>query len=131
MATAMLTLLRHIARKRRVLIVVDDRQCSLTAAQTRTLLSFALRRLREEHVGLLAAVRTDWSADPSPMATDCVSAARMDRIRLGPLSLGATRELLATRTSRKTSGSRSICCRYTTNQEEIRSSTLELARPGR
>jgi DNA-binding CsgD family transcriptional regulator len=96
-ATALLTLLRQLARKRPVLVVVDDLPW-LDAASAR-MLSFALRRLRDERIGLLAALRTDWAADPPPMATDRIPAARVDHIRLGPLSLGATRELLATRTS--------------------------------
>lgn len=78
------------------------------------MLSFALRRLREEPVGLLTAVRTDWSADPRPMATERAPAARVDRIRLRPLSLGATLELLATRTA--FSQVDRCCCRYTTSR---------------
>lgn len=93
----MLTLFRRLTSRRAALVIVDDLPW-IDAASAR-MLSFALRRLREEPVGLLAAVRTDWSADPRPMATERAPAARVDRIRLRPLSLGATRELLATRTA--------------------------------
>ena len=65
-------------------------------------------------MGLLAAVRTDWSADPRPMATERAPAARVDRIRLRALSLGATLELLATRTA--FSQVDRCCCRYTTSR---------------
>ena len=80
-----------------MLVVVDDLQW-LDTASARAL-SFALRRLRLEPVGLLAAVRTDWSGNLPPLATDSVPAGRVDHLRLGPLSLGAIRELLATRTT--------------------------------
>ena len=96
-ATAVLTLLRALSGTHPVVVVVDD-LAWLDTASARAL-SFALRRLRLEPVGLLAAVRTDWSGIPPPLATDCVPAGRVDRLRLGPLSLGAIRELLATRTT--------------------------------
>ena len=96
-ATAVLTLLRSLAGKHPVVVVIDDLPW-LDAPSARAL-SFALRRLRLEPVGLLAAVRTDWSADPLRLATDSVPADRVDRLRLGPLSLGAIRELLATQTT--------------------------------
>jgi DNA-binding CsgD family transcriptional regulator len=95
MATAVLTLFRQLARRRPVLVIIDDLPW-LDAASAH-MLSFAFRRLTGEPVGLLAAVRTDWSADLPRIATDRVPVARVDRIRLGPLSIGATRELLATR----------------------------------
>jgi DNA-binding CsgD family transcriptional regulator len=96
-ATAVLTLLRSLASRHPVVVVVDDLPW-LDPPSARAL-SFALRRLRLEPVGLLAAVRTDWSADPPPLAIDSVPAGRVDRVRLGPLSLGAIRELLDTRTT--------------------------------
>jgi predicted ATPase len=94
MATAVLTLLRSLASRHPVVVVVDDLPWLDTASAR--VLSFALRRLRLEPVSLLAAVRTDWSADPPPLATDSFPAGRVDRVRLGPLSLGAIRELLYT-----------------------------------
>jgi DNA-binding CsgD family transcriptional regulator len=96
-ATAVLTLLRGLAKKQPVLVVVDDLQWLDTSSACA--LSFALRRLRLEPVGLLAAVRTDWSGNLPPLATDCAPAGRVDHLRLGPLSLEAIRELLATRTT--------------------------------
>ena len=96
-ATAVLTLLRSLAGKHPVVVVIDDLPW-LDAPSARAL-SFALRRLRFEPVGLLAAVRKDWAADPPRLATDSVPADRVARLRLGPLSLGAIRELLATQTT--------------------------------
>ena len=96
-ATAVLTLLRSLAEKQPVLVVVDDLQW-LDTTSTRALF-FALRRLRSEPLGLLAAVRADWSGNLPPLATDSLPAGRVDHLRLGPLSLGAIRELLAARTT--------------------------------
>lgn len=94
-ATAVLRLLQGLARERTVLLVVDDLQW-LDAASARAL-SFTVRRLRRDPVGLLAAVRTYWPGDQPPVAADCIPSALVDRVRLGPLSLEAMRELLATR----------------------------------
>ena len=59
-ATAVLTLLRSLAERHPVVVLIDDLPW-LDTPSARAL-SFALRRLRLEPVGLLAAVRTDWSA---------------------------------------------------------------------
>jgi DNA-binding CsgD family transcriptional regulator len=96
-ATAVLTLLRSLAEKHPVVILIDDLPW-LDTPSARAL-SFALRRLRFEPVGLLAVIRTGWSAGPPRLATDSVPADRVDRLRVGPLSLGAIRELLATQTT--------------------------------
>ena len=69
-ATAVLTLLRSLAGKHPVVVVIDDLPW-LDAPSARAL-SFALRRLRLEPVGLLAAVRKDWAADPPRLATNSV-----------------------------------------------------------
>ena len=106
-ATAVLTLLRTLARKQPVVVIVDELPW-LDTPSARAL-SFALRRLRLEPVGVLAAVRTDWSGCRPRLATDSIPAERMDHLSLGPLSLGAIRELLATRTT--LSPSRSLLLR--------------------
>jgi DNA-binding CsgD family transcriptional regulator len=106
-ATALLGLLHGLAKKQTVLLVVDDLPW-LDEPSARAL-SFALRRLRRDPVGLLAAVRTGWSGDQPPMAMDGIPWTGVDHLRLGPLNLDAIRELLATRI--RLSPSRSLVSR--------------------
>jgi DNA-binding CsgD family transcriptional regulator len=96
-ATAVLTLLRCMAEQHPVAVIIDD--LPWLDAPSARVLSFALRRLLHEPVGVLAVARTDWSAGLPHLATDSIAAERVDRLRLGPLSLGAVRELLAARTT--------------------------------
>src|SRR5215470_18058879 len=85
-ATAVLTLLRCLAERHPVAVLIDD--LPWLDAPSARVLSFALRRLRHEPVGLLAVARTDWSAGSPRLATESIAAERVDRLRLGPLSLG-------------------------------------------
>jgi DNA-binding CsgD family transcriptional regulator len=94
-ATAVLGLLHSLAEKNTVLLVIDDLPW-LDVPSARAL-SFALRRLRRDPVGLLGAVRTDWSGHWPPMPIGYISWPRVDRLKLAPLTLDAFRELLATR----------------------------------
>jgi DNA-binding CsgD family transcriptional regulator len=95
--TALLSLLRRLAASGPVAVVIDDLPW-LDAASAEAL-SFALRRIQHEPVGLLAAVRTEWSSEVPHLATDSVPPDRVAHLRLGPLSLGATGKLLAARTA--------------------------------
>jgi len=95
LSTGVLTLLRCLARKNPAALVIDD--LPWLDAPSAYALSFALRRLRLEPIGLLATVRTGWSGDSPPQIIDNVPEGLVDRLTLGPLSLGAIRELLATR----------------------------------
>jgi DNA-binding CsgD family transcriptional regulator len=91
-ATAVFSLLRNLARKQPVLLMIDDLQW-LDSASARAL-SIILTRLRVEPVGLLAGVRADWSGNLPPLATDRLPASRVDHLRLGPLSPAALRALV-------------------------------------
>jgi DNA-binding CsgD family transcriptional regulator len=95
-STAVLALFRGLPQKPPVVVAVDD--LPWLDAPSARVLSFVLRRLRHEQVGLLATVRRDWSADLPRLATDSIPAERVDRLKLGPLSLGAIRELLSAQT---------------------------------
>jgi DNA-binding NarL/FixJ family response regulator len=95
MSMAVRALLQNLAQARPVVVVVDDLPwLDLPSARV---LSFVLRRLHRERVGLLAAARTGWSTERLPLAVDGISAGLLDRVQVGPLSLGAIREILGTR----------------------------------
>ncbi len=51
-------------------------------------LAFVLRRLPPAPVSFLASVRTGWAGGQPVLATDAIPPGRLDRLVLGPLSLG-------------------------------------------
>ena len=97
-SAAVLTLLRERSRIGPVLLVVDDIQW--LDRPTASAITFAMRRLREEPVGLLVARRWDGSRPITPGVDGALSPGRLDRIWLGPLSLGALQALFRARLGR-------------------------------
>ncbi len=94
-ATALLTLVRELADGAPVLLALDDAQW--LDAPTAGVLTFAIRRLDPEPVGVLCASR--------PHAAglgllDSVERERVRRVRLGPLGLGALGQVIADRLGR-------------------------------
>ena len=95
-AAAVLGALRLLARDTQVVVAADDLQW-LDAASARVL-EFALRRLTEEDVVVIATLRT-----PEQPAVDlgAVLGDRLTRIELGGLSVAAVYELVAARLGRR------------------------------
>ena len=97
-STAFLTFLRERSRTRRVLVVVDDVQW--LDRPTASALTFAIRRLNDEPVGLILTLRSGGGGNV-PLGLDrALSAQRLRRIALGPLSLGALQAMLRSRLGR-------------------------------
>ena len=97
-SAAFLTLLRERSRIGRVLVVVDDVQW--LDRPTAAALEFAIRRLRDEPVGLVLALRSDGSGQVALGLDRALSPERMQRITLGPLSLGALQAMFRARLGR-------------------------------
>ena len=91
---ALRTLLCRLARESLVVLAVDDLQW-LDPPSAR-ILSFVMRRMQREPVGLFAA-RTSWPGRQMLDAKDGPPSDRVERIRVGPLSLGAIREIISIR----------------------------------
>ena len=96
-ATAAVAMLRRLASAGPVLLIIDDLHW-LDHASARVL-AFVLRRLPPAPVSLLASVRTGWAGGRPALATDAIATGQLDRLPLGPLSLGEARELVASRTA--------------------------------
>lgn len=89
--------LRSVAASGPLVIAIDDIQW-LDAPSARVL-SFALRRLREEPVGAMVSRRVSYGNDGDPLGIErAIPATRVRRLRVGPLSVGALGRLLRTRT---------------------------------
>ena len=89
---AVLGTLRAFAEEAPVVMAVDDVQW--LDAPSAAVLSFALRRLRDDRVGILVALRTAGD-EPIPLGLDrALSADRLTRLPVPSLSLGAVQRLL-------------------------------------
>ena len=94
-ALATLAALRALARETPLVVAVDDVQW--LDRPTAAVLAFAARRLTDDRIGLLLALRTP-GGEPAPLALDRPPAAeRLERLSLAPLSLGAVQRLLQRR----------------------------------
>ncbi|MDT4923515.1 MAG: hypothetical protein QOG01_1228 [Pseudonocardiales bacterium] len=87
--------LRALALRRPVLLAVDDVHWLDDA--TAHVLSFALRRLGAQPVGMIATASTDAGAELAPMSLDGLGPEFSASVALSPLGIGALRELLAER----------------------------------
>ena len=91
LAVAVLNLLRAMAATGAVLIAVDDVQW--LDAGTRRVLSFALRRLRDEPVRLLTSCRTGPAGATGGRRRP--GSCRGERLLVGPVNVGTTARILA------------------------------------
>jgi DNA-binding CsgD family transcriptional regulator/tetratricopeptide (TPR) repeat protein len=96
LGTAVLTLVRLLARAQPVLIAVDDVQW--LDPQTAEVLGYLLRRLRDEPVAVLATVRAEPDEMPSFAFVQALADHRVARLWLGPLDPGALRRVVRSRT---------------------------------
>jgi hypothetical protein len=89
--------LQSLARGPRLLVAIDDLQW-LDDASARAL-AFALRRLEDENILLLFSRR---AGDGPPVAEieSAIDAERVERLQVGPLSVGAIQRLLQARLGR-------------------------------
>ncbi len=94
-AFALLGVLRTAAREKPTLVAVDDLQW-LDAPSTFAL-RFAARRLREDTVGLLFAVRAEPHGEDVPEVARFLPEERTHAVQVGPLSLGALHHLIHNR----------------------------------
>ena len=91
-AFAVLGTLRHAAAEGRLIVAVDDLQW--LDAPSLFALEFAVRRLRDESIGLLLALRPVLAGGLPIEVERWLPDERVRRIRLGPLSLGALQHVV-------------------------------------
>jgi DNA-binding CsgD family transcriptional regulator len=92
-AAAVLTVLRHLCATGPVLIAIDDLQWIDQASAMP--IAFCARRLSDEPVGILAALRTG-EAHPDPIGLERVFAhGRLERRPIGPLEAAAVASMIA------------------------------------
>ena len=98
LGAAVHTALGLLAESGRVVVAIDDIQW-LDQSSVRAL-EFALRRLHEEPVSVLLARRIEPEPSPSPLGR-VLPGDYVERVHIGPLSLGAVQRLLQTRLGRQ------------------------------
>ena len=98
MSVAVAGLLRLLAADRPVLIAIDDAQW--LDESTAAILAYALRRLVDQPVGLLATVRTGTETPASDGLLAAVPPDRLERVELGPMHLAALHRLFQVRLGR-------------------------------
>ncbi len=94
-AAAVLSAIRTLAREGPVVLAIDDEQW-MDAPSSRVL-RFAARRLDREPVGILLAHRGDRAGGLATDLVRVVPPGRLQRLRIAPLSLRATEDLLLAR----------------------------------
>lgn len=97
LGTAIRSALQLLSEDTRLLVAIDDVQW-FDSSSARAL-AFALRRLTDDHVGLLLARRLDGAAQPSGLE-QALGPPGVQRLPVGPLSLGALHRLLRHRYGR-------------------------------
>jgi DNA-binding CsgD family transcriptional regulator len=95
-SAALLTSLRVLAEKTPVLVAIDDVQWLDSASQEA--LAFALRRLRDEPVAVVIALRSGEDAALLKGLARSAFTSRIARLEVTPLSFGALRHLIRSRT---------------------------------
>lgn len=94
-AVAFLNTLRALAASGPVLVAVDDVQWLDPASAAS--LSFAIRRLHDEPIGILLAQRTDDGGQERSALGDALAGEHVVRISVGPLDLAQLSQLLGSR----------------------------------
>ena len=94
-AMAFLNMLRSLAALRPVLLALDDIQWLDTASAD--VLAFAVRRLRQEPVRLLATLRVEPHVNVPLELDRALPEDRLRRLDIGPLSVGALHHLVRAR----------------------------------
>jgi hypothetical protein len=97
LAVAVRTCFQMLAEKRPLVLAVDDTQW--VDASCASALAFALRRLRSERILLLFARRLDECGE-GPAVEEALEPDAVERLRVGPLSIGAIHTLLQRRLGR-------------------------------
>ena len=92
---ALLDVLQMLAERQPVVLALDDLQW--LDPSSAGVLQIALRRLRDERVGLLATVRTAPDTTVPVELDRAFTADRLARLPIGPLSMGALHHLLRER----------------------------------
>lgn len=91
-ATGFLAVLRTLSISMPVLLAIDDIQW--LDAPSRHVVDFAMRRLENERIGLIAAARIDADSPSRPSFGQAFATERIRHLRLGPLTVAALHDII-------------------------------------